>query len=146
MNKGAVKNRLICMMWVRWAGKNTQIRSLLEQYSQYFGQALSCKTRDFRIGECEWVDYYKVDLSIFANSDVEIIFLETNGHFGNRYGTRNDDVLKVLLKQKDCLKELEPEWFAKAFKKKRNSFVWNILSIYGYTESANWIENETKRR
>lgn len=124
--------KLILMMWVRWAGKNTQISELLRRYSEYFGQALSCKTREFRDGESEWVDYYKVDLDVFDSQFVNDMFLETNRHFGNCYGTRYKDVNNVIGSWKHCLKELEPEWFAKVFKKKEvlsYALFWIFMDI-----------------
>lgn len=62
-----IDNKLILFMWVRWACKNTMIYQLLSKYSEYFAQALSCKTRNFRTkdGETEGVSYYKLTIEDF---------------------------------------------------------------------------------
>jgi len=96
---------------VAWAGKWTVIKKLLEKKIENFELALSCKTRDFRENEKQWVDYNKLTIEEFKFSVELGEFLEYNFvHNQNYYGTRYIDVIdnginkgKIILKEMDIL-------------------------------------------
>lgn len=96
---------------VAWAGKWTVIKKLLEKNIENFELALSCKTRDYRDWEKQWVDYHKLSVEEFKKSIEEGDFLEYNFiHNQNYYGTKYTDVIdngihkgKIILKEMDIL-------------------------------------------
>lgn len=96
---------------VAWAGKWTVIKKLLEKKIENFELALSCKTRDFRENEKQWIDYNKLTTEEFKFSIELWEFLEYNFvHNQNYYGTRFVDVIdnginkgKIILKEMDIL-------------------------------------------
>ena len=74
---------------VAGAGKWTVIKKLLEKNIENFELALSCKTRDYRDWEKQWVDYHKLSVEEFKKSIEEGDFLEYNFiHNQNYYGTK----------------------------------------------------------
>jgi guanylate kinase len=105
------KGHIFFISGVAGAGKGTVIKKLLEEKLENFELSLSCKTRDFRNGEQEWIDYHKMSVVDFKNSIEKWEFLEYNFvHNQSYYGTRYRDVIengivkwKVILKEMDIL-------------------------------------------
>lgn len=96
---------------VAWAGKWTLIKQLLEKNIPNLELSISCKTRDFRLGESQWVDYHKLSVDEFKQAIENNEFLEYNFvHNQNYYGTRMADVIdnwvekwKIILTEMDML-------------------------------------------
>ncbi|MCP4522777.1 MAG: hypothetical protein GY828_01005 [Candidatus Gracilibacteria bacterium] len=105
MNKG----HIFFLSGVAGAGKGTVIQKLLEANIPDFKLALSCKTRDYRIGEKEGVDYNKLTIEEFQKGINNGEFLEYNFvHNQNYYGVRYSDVIENgIEKGKTILKEME---------------------------------------
>lgn len=107
MNKG----HIFFISGVAWAGKWTVIKKLLEKKLENLELALSCKTRNFRNWEQQWIDYNKLSVEEFKLSIELGEFLEYNFiHNQNYYWTRFNDVIdnginkgKVILKEMDIL-------------------------------------------
>ena len=52
--------------WLSWAGKWTLIKSILADKELGFIEFVkSCKTRELRPGEVDWVDYIKLSIDDF---------------------------------------------------------------------------------
>ena len=97
--------------WVAWAGKWTLIKQLLEKNISNLELSISCKTRDFRPGEKQAVDYHKLSVEEFKQAIENNEFLEYNFvHNQNYYGTRYSDVIdngiekwKIIITEMDML-------------------------------------------
>lgn len=105
------KGHIFFISWVAWAWKGTSIKWLLESWIQNLELALSCKTRELRKWEIDWVDYNKLSVEDFKKSIENWDFLEYNFiHNQAYYGTRFSDVIengvekwKIILKEMDIL-------------------------------------------
>ena len=100
------------MMGVTGAGKNTQIKILLQKYPDMFGDCISTKTRDLRPGEQDWVDFHKFSIKEFLQKIKENYFLEwmQDAETLQYYGTSMASIHKTLQHQ-HVIKELEPIGF-----------------------------------
>lgn len=105
------------MLWVSWAGKNTIISKLTQNFPGLLVQCLSYKTRDFRMDngkmEKEWVDYCKTTTEEFEYWIKQGKYLEYNKYEDKKapegfsyYGTWKDEVME-LLKSTHVIKELD---------------------------------------
>ncbi|MDD2907839.1 MAG: guanylate kinase [Candidatus Gracilibacteria bacterium] len=105
------KGHIFFISGVAGAGKGTVIRALLKDETFNLNLALSCKTREPRIGEKPGIDYIKLTLEEFKKSIENNEFLEYNFiHNQAYYGTRIKDVLddginlgRYILKEMDIL-------------------------------------------
>lgn len=105
------KGHIFFISGVAGAGKWTVIKKILEKQWENLELALSCKTRDFRENEKQWIDYNKLSISEFKEAVERGEFLEYNFvHNQNYYGTRYNDVIengikkgKIIIKEMDIL-------------------------------------------
>ncbi|MFA7284596.1 MAG: hypothetical protein WC004_02125 [Candidatus Absconditabacterales bacterium] len=100
------------MMGVTGAGKNTQIKKILEKYPHLFAQCLSTKTRGFRPGEKDGVDFHKLSVEEFLQKIKEGYFLEwmQDPETLEYYGTSMASLYNTL-QRFHAIKELEPIGF-----------------------------------
>lgn len=97
--------------WVTWAWKWTLIKWLLEDKTLKLQFALSCKTRELRHWEKDWVDYIKLSFDEFKKQINAWEFLEYNFvHNQDYYWTRKVDIIdnwinkgKIIIKEIDML-------------------------------------------
>lgn len=97
--------------WVTWAWKWTLIKWLLNENIKNLDFVLSCKTRDLREWEIDWIDYIKLSFDEFEKQINAWEFLEYNFvHNQNYYWTRKKDIIenwiekwKIILKEIDML-------------------------------------------
>lgn len=97
--------------WVTWAWKWTLIKWLLEDKNLKLQFALSCKTRELRQWEKDWVDYIKLNFDEFKKQINAWEFLEYNFvHNQDYYWTRKVDIIdnwinkgKIIIKEIDML-------------------------------------------
>ena len=97
--------------WVSWAGKWTLIKAILEDEDLDFIEFVkSCKTRELRPGEVDWVDYIKLSVSDFKEKIMRDEFLEYNFvHNQNYYWTLKVDIIDNWIKKwKKLIKEIDP--------------------------------------
>ena len=105
------KGHIFFISWVAGAWKWTVIKLLLKDKIPNLELALSCKTRELRQWEVNWIDYIKLSLNEFKKSIENKEFLEYNFvHNQAYYGTRIIDVIdnwinlwKYILKEMDIL-------------------------------------------
>ncbi len=105
------KGHIFFISWVAGAWKWTVIKLLLKDKIPNLELALSCKTRELRQWEVNWIDYIKLSLNEFKKSIENKEFLEYNFiHNQSYYWTRIFDVIdnwinlwKLILKEMDIL-------------------------------------------
>lgn len=105
------KGHIFFISWVAGAGKGTLIKQLLEKKIPNLELSISCKTRDFRQWEKQWVDYHKLSVDEFKQAIDNNEFLEYNFvHNQSYYGTRYSDVIdnginkgKIIITEMDML-------------------------------------------
>ena len=57
-----------------------------------FSRCITCTTREPRQGEKEGVDYFFLSPELFLTSKDNGEFVETNAHYGQQYGVRQNDM------------------------------------------------------
>lgn len=128
------RGHIFFISWVAWAWKWTVIKWLLDEKIENLELALSCKTREPRVGETIWVDYNKLSVEEFKKSIEAGEFLEYNFvHNQSYYWTKFSDVIdnwinkwKIVIKEMDILilpKVLEER------KEYRNDFTYIFLDL-----------------
>jgi guanylate kinase len=88
------------------AGKGT-LRKILFQEMPDLVFSVSCTTRERRAGETDGKDYYYIPRDEFAKMAARDEFLEWAEVHGNCYGTRKNDVERVLDEGRDILLEID---------------------------------------
>lgn len=109
------------MMGVTGAGKNTQIKKILEKYPNMFAQCLSTKTRTLRPGEQDGIDFHQLSKDEFRKKIQENYFLERmqDPETLEYYGTSMTSLYQTL-QQHHVIKELEPIGFQQLLQKSPN--------------------------
>lgn len=128
------KWHIFFISWVAWAWKWTAIKSLLKDKNFNLELCLSCKTRELRSWEVDWVDYIKLSVEDFKKSISAWDFLEYNFvHNQAYYWTRLRDVIdnwinlwKYIIKEMDIL--ILPK-VLKENKIKKQDFTYIFLDI-----------------
>src|SRR3954449_1830093 len=90
------------------AGKGTLIQLVLPRFPQ-LAPAVSATTRPLRPGERDGVDYHFLARDDFQAKIDAGDFLEYVDYVGNRYGTLNSEIDRLLAQGKAPLLELETE-------------------------------------
>jgi len=115
------------------AGKGTLIRALLDRRDD-LEVAISATTRPRRPGEVEGVHYYYLDDAAFDARVAAGAFLEyVDFVAGNRYGTLEDEVDRVLASGASCVLELETKG-AKRVKRLRPQAVTIFVQAPTFSE------------
>ena len=108
MNK---KWHVFFICWLSWAWKWTLIKWLLEGNDLDFLEFVkSCKTRELRPWEVDWVDYIKLSIEDFKQKIDNDEFLEYNFVYNqNYYWTLKVDIIDNWIESwKVLLKEIDP--------------------------------------
>lgn len=102
--------KLLFLMWVSWAGKNTILRLLAQRHDNYT-EIISYKSRPLRPWEIDGKDYHYMSEEDFEKAIHEWIFLEyAKVHNTYYYGTKKSDILDGLAAGKILLKEIDMQW------------------------------------
>jgi guanylate kinase len=103
------RGRLFVVTGPSGAGKGTLIRALLDRRTD-LEIAISATTRACRPGEKEGREYYFVSEDEFDRRSENNEFLEHVVYVsGQRYGTLNEEVERILAAGKSCVLELETQ-------------------------------------
>lgn len=100
------KGRLIVISGPSGVGKGTVVKALMEREPD-IRLSVSATTRDMRPGEIDGVQYYFVSHETFEQMIAEDRFLEHAQYVGNRYGTPEAPVDRMLAEGRDVILEIE---------------------------------------
>lgn len=100
------KGRLIVISGPSGVGKGTVVKALMEREPE-IRLSVSATTRDMRPGEIDGVQYYFVSHETFEQMIAEDRFLEHAQYVGNRYGTPEVPVDRMLAEGRDVILEIE---------------------------------------
>jgi len=128
------KGHIFFISWVAWAWKWTAIKSLLKDNKFNLELSLSCKTRELRDWEIDWIDYIKLSVDSFKKSILSWEFLEYNFiHNQAYYWTRLFDVIDNWINLwKNIIKEMDILILPKVLEEKKidkNNFTYIFLDI-----------------
>ncbi len=100
------KGRLIVISGPSGVGKGTVVKALMEQDNK-LKLSVSATTRPMRPGEIDGVHYYFISNEAFEKMIAQDRFLEHAQYVGNRYGTPEEPVNKMLEEGYDVILEIE---------------------------------------
>jgi len=100
------KGRLIVISGPSGVGKGTVVKSLMERDPQV-RLSVSATTRPMRPNEIDGVHYYFISHEKFEEMIAQNLFLEHAQYVGNRYGTLEDAVNRMLDEGYDVILEIE---------------------------------------
>ena len=100
------KGRLIVVSGPSGVGKGTVVKALMAR-DPMLKLSVSATTRDMRPGETDGVQYYFITHEKFEQMIAEDRFLEHAQYVGNRYGTPEEPVDRMLEQGYDVLLEIE---------------------------------------
>ncbi|WP_372633754.1 guanylate kinase [Fodinibius sp.] len=127
MNKTGRRGKIIVLVAPSGAGKTTLARRLLNDYPE-IKFSTSATTRPPRKGEIEGEDYYFLTEEEFARKIENNAFLEWEYYSGNRYGTLQSEVDKLVESGYFPLLDIEVKG------------ALNVLEIYGSEAVSIFIE------
>lgn len=115
------------------AGKGTLIRALLARCPE-LSVAISATTRPCRAGEADGREYYFLDKAEFERRAAAGEFLEHVEYVsGQRYGTLNAEVDRILAAGRSCVLELETQG-AKEVARRRPGVVTVFIAAPAFEE------------
>ena len=100
------KGKLIVISGPSGVGKGTVIKALMAR-EPGLRLSVSATTREMRPGEIDGVQYYFVSRETFEQMIAEDSFLEHAQYVGNRYGTPEEPVNRMLAEGYDVILEIE---------------------------------------
>ena len=100
------KGRLIVISGPSGVGKGTVVKALMER-DENLRLSVSATTREMRPGEIDGVHYYFITRERFEQMIEEDRFLEHAQYVGNRYGTPEEPVDRMLAQGHDVVLEIE---------------------------------------
>lgn len=108
------KGKLIFVLWVSWAWKNTILQLLVQRHPELH-QIISCKTRPLRPNEINGKDYHYMTNEIFLQEIKNWTFLEYAVLHGWQfyYGTRKKDIIEWLSEGHILIKEIDMQGIEK---------------------------------
>lgn len=127
MNKTGRRGKIIVLVAPSGAGKTTLARRLLNDYPE-IKFSISATTRVPRKGETEGEDYYFLSEKEFVRRIEKNEFLEWEYYSGNRYGTLQSEVDKLVESGYFPLLDIEVKG------------ALNVLEIYGSEAVSIFIE------
>ena len=100
------RGKLIVISGPSGVGKGTVIKALMAR-EPGLRLSVSATTREMRPGEIDGVQYYFVSRETFEQMIAEDSFLEHAQYVGNRYGTPEEPVNRMLAEGYDVILEIE---------------------------------------
>ena len=100
------KGRLIVISGPSGVGKGTVVKALMER-DENLRLSVSATTREMRPGEIDGVHYYFITRERFEQMIEEDRFLEHAQYVGNRYGTPEEPVDRMLAQGHDVVLVIE---------------------------------------
>ena len=100
------QGRLIVISGPSGVGKGTVVKALMERDPKVH-VSVSATTRPMRLNEVEGVHYYFISHEKFEEMIAQDLFLEHAQYVGNRYGTPEEPVDRMLEQGYDVILEIE---------------------------------------
>jgi guanylate kinase len=128
-------------------GKTTLCQHLLATRSD-MTRAVTCTTREPRVGEKDGVDYYFLDAGSFLKRVQAGNFLEHATVFGNSYGTTKAEVLNKLRQGKDVLLSIDVQGAAtiRARAEEDAELKRSLITVFLTPPSIAVLEQRLKKR
>ena len=128
-------------------GKTTLCQHLLAARSD-MTRAVTCTTREPRVGEKDGVDYHFLDAGSFLKQVQAGNFLEHATVFGNSYGTRKSEVLNKLRQGKDVLLSIDVQGAAaiRARAEEEGELKRSLITVFLTPPSISILEQRLKKR
>ena len=128
-------------------GKTTLCQHLLAARSD-MTRAVTCTTREPRVGEKDGVDYHFLDAGSFLKQVQAGNFLEHATVFGNSYGTRKSEVLNKLRQGKDVLLSIDVQGAAtiRARAEEEGELKRSLITVFLTPPSIAILEQRLKKR
>jgi guanylate kinase len=128
-------------------GKTTLCQHLLAARSD-MTRAVTCTTREPRVGEKDGVDYHFLDAGSFLKQVQAGNFLEHATVFGNSYGTRKSEVLNKLRQGKDVLLSIDVQGAAtiRARAEEEGELKRSLITVFLTPPSITILEQRLKKR
>ncbi len=115
-------NYIVVLTGPSGVGKSSLVNQLVDQG---WKKCITCTTREPRDYEKDGVDYYFLSEEKFLAFQEQDLFMETNQHYGQRYGVRRAD-LEVVLKDSHVVVLLNWEGAVKVENSYGNTLVIHI--------------------
>lgn len=134
------KGKLIIISGPSGVGKGTVVKALMEQNPQ-MKLSVSATTRDRRPNEIDGVHYYFISHEAFEKMIAQNRFLEYAQYVGNRYGTPEEPVNKMLEAGYDVILEIEVQGGMQVMKRRPDA-----ISIFVAPPSFTVLEERLRGR
>lgn len=131
------KGKLIFVLWVSWAWKNTILQLLVQRHPELH-QVISCKTRPLRPSEINGKDYHYMTNETFQQEIKNWTFLEyAILHWWQfYYGTRKKDIIAWLSDGYILIKEIDMQWIEKLSQDEHDLFESSMRIFLDLSEES----------
>ena len=127
------------------AGKTTVCTNLLAA-NPSLSRAITCTTRPAREGEVDGVDYYFLTREEFERRIERDEFLEHADVYGNRYGTLQSEVCRLLEGGKNVLLNIDVQGAGLLRSRAETDSTIRECLVTAFLTPANWDELERRLR
>lgn len=134
----ASKGQLFVISAPAGTGKSTLVDMILSEFPHEIAESCSTTTRAPRLGETKGTHYDFVTPEQFERLLKEGVFLEHAEVFGQRYGTRTDEVLRLENEGKHVVLVIDTQGAMQVKKKLDATFIF--ISPPSYEELRNRLE------
>jgi guanylate kinase len=146
--KGPTLNPLLVLLSAPSGGGKTTLGQHLLATRLDMTRAVTCTTREPRVGEKDGVDYYFLDAGSFLKRVQAGNFLEHATVFGNSYGTLKAEVLNKLRQGKDVLLNVDVQGAAtiRARAEEEAELKRSLITVFLTPPSIAVLEQRLKKR
>jgi guanylate kinase len=146
--KSATLSPLLVLLSAPSGGGKTTLQQQLLATRPDMARAITCTTREPRIGEQDGVDYYFLDAASFLKRVQAGNFLEHATVYGQSYGTLKSEVLGKLRQGKDVLLSVDVQGAAaiRARAEEDSELKRALVSVFLTPPSLTVLEARLKKR
>jgi guanylate kinase len=146
--KGPTLSPLLVLLSAPSGGGKTTLGQQLLTTRSDMTRAVTCTTREPRVGEKDGVDYYFLDAGSFLKRVQAGNFLEHATVFGNSYGTLKSEVLNKLRQGKDVLLSIDVQGAAtiRARAEEEAELKRSLITVFLTPPSIAVLEQRLKKR
>lgn len=125
-------------------GKSTLVEMILTEFPEEIAESCSSTTRQPRPGEIAKHHYEFISIPEFENKIYSGAFLEYAKVFGNYYGTRTEEVRRLLQKGKHVILVIDTQGALQIME--QNPFAFNPVFIFIKPPSLEELKNRLFKR